>query len=769
MDIERFFTENCDFSIGSLFGGANEQNVDSVYVKINGKGVINSGSSELVITGGCYKGSVDGDLYMEIDGDIDIQASAGGHYISGGSKETRYGGDTYTGDPLYVNGDLTFIIGLNNISSTHNLSGTHNTHVYGDLNLTVKNGTYVGIDGQRENPERAIVDGSINMVVGDPNREEPVHVTYNWGIVGAGEKIPNAKELYYVGKDVNITTYENVWCWKPGEKSGSDIGGLTGVESALVEGDLNINVHGSHMKHILGIDTGMYYNDPTVKGDINIVANDAHLESPYTECFIYPTSDDTYLKGDANITMNGGRANQISAYNGSIDGKVTINITGNPTITHDVIGKKITSNSPSDETVLNISKANVKIPEGIWYFKTTNIKDKSDVTLGEGKVNALKTGVYDIFVNDSTLTTNNQAYSLGSLYVDNGTLTTNGKVYITGITDTKNSTINFKDYTVLGYGYKNDTKHDKDALISQNDTITFGPNTSLNTIYGNAAFDGGKLNIYSWLKIFGDYEGKNNALDLYAYSGDTNYPDATIKLEILGKTKGSTDVTLVKYGNVTEEGIPIVGQNYINALKVSEDTFKLANKNAKSNGLYFKKLADANTEDKAEYDMWQVAKKDAYQVLYAFESGTSDKTLPNEVTSLLPKDSAKYFEGDTVAAIQPEKTEIAVSGGVWKFQGYDADSKVASDDHVNDEGYIQFTGTWEFELNTNVPDQPDDGGDKPKPDKPEQNKPEQNQQENTEKGTVKTADEANTMEYVLLMLVSALFIGILMQRRKVRS
>ena len=763
------FTENCNFSIGSLFGGANEQNVDSVYVKINGKGVINSGSSELVITGGCYKGSVDGDVYMEIDGEIDIKATAGGHYISGGSKETRYGGDTYHGDPLYVKGDIDFILGLKNSSSAHNVSGTHNTHVYGDLNLTVKNGTYVGIDGQRENPERAIVDGNINMVVGDPNEEEPVHVTYNWGIVGAGEKIPNAKELYHVGKDVNITTYENVWCWEPGQEPGSDIGGLTGVESALVEGDLNINVHGSHMKHILGIDTGMYYNAPTVKGDINIVANDAHLESPYIECFIYPTSDATYLKGDANITMNGGRANQISASNGSVDGKVTINITGNPTITHDVIGKNIDDTSPSDESVLNINKGDVTIPQGIWYFKTTNIKDKSDVTLGEGKVNALRTGVYDIFVNDSTLTTNNQAYSLGSLYVDNGTLTTNGKVYITGITDTKNSTISFKDYTVLGYGYKNDTKHDKDALISQNDTITFGPNTSLNTIYGNAAFDGGKLNIYSWLKIFGDYEGKNNALDIYAYSGDTNYPDATIKLEILGKTKGSTDVTLVKYGNVTEEGNPIVGQNYINALKVSEDTFKLANKNAKSNGLYFKKLADANTEDKAEYDMWQVAKKDGYQVLYAFESGTSGKILPNEVTSLLPKDSAKYFEGDTVTAIQPEKTEIVVSGGVWKFKGYDADSKVASDDNVNDEGHIQFTGTWEFELNTNVPDQPDDGGDKPKPDKPEQNKPEQNQQENTGKGTVKTADEANTMEYVLLMLVSALFIGILMQRRKVRS
>lgn len=146
------FTENCKFSIGSLFGGADQQNVDSVYVKINGKGVINSGGSELVITGGCYKGSVNGDLYMEIDGDIDIKASAGGHYISGGSKETRYGGDTYHGDPLYVNGDLTFILGLNNVSSAHNLCGTHNTHVKGDLNLIVKHGTFIGIDGQRENP-----------------------------------------------------------------------------------------------------------------------------------------------------------------------------------------------------------------------------------------------------------------------------------------------------------------------------------------------------------------------------------------------------------------------------------------------------------------------------------------------------------------------------------------------------------------------------------------------------------------------------------------
>lgn len=763
------FTENCDFSIGSLFGGAYEQNVDSVYVKINGKGVINSGSSELVITGGCYKGSVDGDVYMEIDGDIDIKATSGGHYISGGSKETRYGGDTYHGDPLYVKGDIDFILGLKNSSSAHNVSGTHNTHVYGDLNLTVKNGTYIGIDGQRENPKRAIVDGSINMVVGDPNREEPVHVTYNWGIVGAGEKIPNAQELYHVGKDVNITTYENVWCWEPGEKPGSDIGGLTGVESAQVQGNVNIQVNGSHLKDIIGVDTGMYYNNPTIQGNLKIEANDAHLESPYTECFIYSTTDKTFIRGNVDITMNGGRTNQISAYQGTIDGKVNINITGNPTITHDVIGKSIDNTSPSDESVLNINQGTVTIPQGIWYFNNVNITNQSDVVLGNAEKNALRSGIYDINITDSSLTTNKQAYSKGALTMDRGTWIANGYLYVTTTTNTKDSNIVMNDYAAFGYGHKDDAAYSNTVVTSSNDTYTFNKCDYTDKIYGNVEITGSTWSVFVPTIIGGNYKASTSKLNLLAFTGDENYPGEKIPLEILGTATGSTAVTLVDKNDTSKEGIPIVGQNYINALKTSEKTFELANENAKSEGLYFKKLADANTKDKADYDMWQVAKKDAYRVLYSFESGTSGKTLPNEVISLLPKDSAKYFEGDTVTAIQPEKTEIVVSDGVWKFKGYDADSKVASDDNVNDEGHIQFTGTWEFELNTNVPDKPDEGGDKPKPDKPEQNKSEQNQQENTGKGTVKTADEANTMEYVLLMLVSALFIGILIQRRKVHS
>ncbi|MDQ9840976.1 hypothetical protein RFY10_12390, partial [Acinetobacter baumannii] len=77
----------------------------------------------------------------------------------------------------------------------------HNTHVYGDLNVTVKSGKYLGIFGQREDPTKAIVDGNINMVVGDSTRNEPVHAAYNWGICGAGEKDANTNKLYQVGKD----------------------------------------------------------------------------------------------------------------------------------------------------------------------------------------------------------------------------------------------------------------------------------------------------------------------------------------------------------------------------------------------------------------------------------------------------------------------------------------------------------------------------------------------------------------------------------------
>ena len=92
--------------------------------------------------------------------------------------------------------------------------------------------------------------------------------------------------------------------------------------------------------------------------------------------------------------------------------------------------------------------------------------------------------------------------------------------------------------------------------------------------------------------------------------------------------------------------------------------------------------------------------KDEYHVIYDFVSGTREKALPPEVIALLPEDSNKYSEGDTINAIQPGETKVAVTDGVWTFKGYDADSKIASETTADEDRNIKFTGTWEFELNS---------------------------------------------------------------------
>ncbi len=91
-----------------------------------------------------------------------------------------------------------------------------------------------------------------------------------------------------------------------------------------------------------------------------------------------------------------------------------------------------------------------------------------------------------------------------------------------------------------------------------------------------------------------------------------------------------------------------------------------------------------------------------YKTIYSFYSGTRGKSLPLEVTELLPIDPYDYSEGDIVYAIAPAKTTVEVSDGVWTFKGYDADSKLANSDNADRNGNITFTGKWEFEKNVSI-------------------------------------------------------------------
>ena len=81
-----------------------------------------------------------------------------------------------------------------------------------------------------------------------------------------------------------------------------------------------------------------------------------------------------------------------------------------------------------------------------------------------------------------------------------------------------------------------------------------------------------------------------------------------------------------------------------------------------------------------------------YPENYKFISSDSSRSLPEEVKALTPSNTNTYNDGDTVNAVAPLKTTYMdfANKGTWKFDGYDANSKVVNQDKV------LFTGTWSF-------------------------------------------------------------------------
>ena len=82
-----------------------------------------------------------------------------------------------------------------------------------------------------------------------------------------------------------------------------------------------------------------------------------------------------------------------------------------------------------------------------------------------------------------------------------------------------------------------------------------------------------------------------------------------------------------------------------------------------------------------------------YKATYRFESTTAGKTLPAEVTNLLPTDANEYVDNDVVTATQPAKTEVTVASGKWVFKGYEAASQTVNGSNV------EFVGKWEYVAN----------------------------------------------------------------------
>ena len=110
----------------------------------------------------------------------------------------------------------------------------------------------------------------------------------------------------------------------------------------------------------------------------------------------------------------------------------------------------------------------------------------------------------------------------------------------------------------------------------------------------------------------------------------------------------------------------------------------------------FEGYAETNAQTVADKDLkftgkWNFTPAPKYKVTYEFVSADPNRSLPAEVTALLPNDATEYADGAAVQAVQPAKKTVEASDGTWKFLKYDADSKtIAGAD-------VKFTGTWTFE------------------------------------------------------------------------
>lgn len=139
---------------------------------------------------------------------------------------------------------------------------------------------------------------------------------------------------------------------------------------------------------------------------------------------------------------------------------------------------------------------------------------------------------------------------------------------------------------------------------------------------GTATFNGnvtnaGAMALMNASEVGGDYQGNKAEIRLPVvsknYDGTSDGGD--IPLCVDGTSTGSSTVYTVAADNYENLAMPEVGQNYVLSAAQDNDApvqevFVLGNDEAICDGLYLKRVEDADPIDHDSYHMWQIAKGD---------------------------------------------------------------------------------------------------------------------------------------------------------------
>ena len=563
---------------GTLYGGGYKKAVDRTHVEIAASGSINPFSYSVLhdVIGGSYQGSVKGDTYLEITGDIQMQS--GKPLNPGCMKGDGSFGDDQNAPNVYVGGNATLIYDNKNTDSYPAIEGTYGCEMNGDVTLDVRSGSVSGIVGTDSSSKSSIIRGDLHIMAGYLNYENTDSVLRlgNYNTIVGADNSSDIIDGYTVGRDITIDTYENVWGWD--KNTGSAPHNPCQIYGALygtVGGNITINAQGSHLTNIYGA------GDSTVHGSVSVNATNVDLNDPYLSegdvIGLWENGEPCTAGGPVTVTVDGGDVGlvmvttQAAAPAGS-----SIHVTGNPKIRTGIRGAQSNTYS-ADLPVAYVSKCKATIPF-IKKMSQVNVTDNSNVT-----VLAMTDDAGLLVEEGSALTTDQEPISIQGNIVINGTWE--------------------QLYNQANYG--------SDIFVSG--TTQIGPSGRLIN-HGTSKLKGtvtnnGMMALMGSALFQGDYTANSGELRLPAVAEGKNYNTGKIPLQIKGLSTGTTTVNTVEPADWTTLKKPNLGDNYIlskkNTDSPAQDVFVLGNADAVKDGWFLKRMV--NAAGSGDTDMWQVA------------------------------------------------------------------------------------------------------------------------------------------------------------------
>ena len=664
------FTENGQIHLSeTLYGGGYKKTVASTYVVIAATGYINPTSSSGLhdVIGGSYQGSVEGDTYLEITGDIQMQS--GNHLNPGCMKGDGSSGDGRNVPDVYVGGNATLIYDNKNSTATASpsIEGTYGCEMKGNVTLDVRAGSVVGIAGTEEPLEKSIIRGDLHIIAGNPdyeNTDRILRLGSNWPIVGAGNRFatyPGVEGNYTVGGNITIDTYENVWSWDKGVDPTTDhdkwydIPELYGAIRGNVGGSITINAHGSHVENITGAS-----DSSTVGGDVTINATNVELKNYYYEDPDYDEGDiyanyRSIINGKCAINVDGGDVNIVRLTNGkTVNEDSQITITGSPKIRTGVL-----STSNYDKTPKNVAVTLTDCTATIPFIQSsthTRVTNNSDVKL-------------------------NGLWLTGSLTVDEGSIIK---------TDDLDDMELYGNVVVNGTWEQLFINSSRAAAYDVTIAGTMAVGKSGKYIGHGSTHVAGDVNSCGMMALMkpsefgGNYAGTNAELRLPAVV--TNYTAADIPLKIGGLSTGTTTVNTMDPADWQTLKKPALGDNYIlsekNTDSPAQNVFVLGNADAVEDGWFLKRMADADGSN--NYYMWQVA--NGIRVIFDKNGGDTEAS-PRIMSQEKVAGSANHFDLPTT---NPTRSGYIFTGWNTKADGSGDAFTAATDVTSNITVYAQW-------------------------------------------------------------------------------